>query len=78
MNRLDDALKVQLALFEEAVETGNNDGYVHEELGELFLLKNDNMKSTFHFEKAYELLSADPQLAQNERPRLDRMKELSK
>jgi len=78
LNRLDDALKVQLALFEEAVETGNNDGYVHEELGELFLLKNDKMKSTFHFEKAYELLSADPYLAQNERPRLDRMKELSK
>ena len=78
LNRLDDALKVQLALFEEAVETGQTDGYVHEELGELFLLKKDKMKSTFHFEKAYELLSADPHLAQNERPRLDRMKELSK
>ena len=78
LNRLDDALKVQLALFEESVETGQTDGYVHEELGELFLLKNDKMKSTFHFEKAYELLSADPFLAQNERPRLDRLKELSK
>lgn len=78
LNRNDDALKVQLALFEEASNTGNHDGYVHEELAELFLLNNDKMKSTFHFEKAYELLSSDPHLAQNERPRLDRMKALSK
>ena len=78
LNRLDDALKVQLGLFEESVATGNHDGYVHEELGELFLLQNEKLKSTFHFEKAYELLSTDPYLAQNERPRLDRIKELSK
>ncbi len=78
LNRNDDALKVQLALLEEASNTGNHDGYVHEELAELFLLNNDKMKSTFHFEKAYELLSADPHLAQNEGPRLDRMKQLSK
>jgi len=67
-----------MALFEEASETGNSDGYVHEELGELFLVKRDNMKSAFHFEKAWELLSADPYLAQNERARLDRIKQLSK
>ena len=78
LNRNDDALKVQLALLEEASNTGNHDGYVHEELAELFLLNNDKMKSTFHFEKAYELLSADPHLVQNERPRLDRMNALSK
>ncbi len=78
LNRNDDALKIQLALFEEAVTTGQNDGYMHEELGELFLLKNDKLKAAFHFEKAYELLSADPHLAQNERPRLNRMRELSK
>ncbi len=78
LNRNDDALKVQLALFEESVETDNHDGYVHEELAELFLLQNDKLKSTFHFEKAYELLSADPHLAQNEKPRLDRIKKLSK
>lgn len=78
LNRIDDAIKVQLGLFEESVELGITDGYVHEELGELFLVKNDKLKSTFHFEKAYELLSTDPHLAQNERPRLDRMKQLSK
>lgn len=78
LNRNDDAIKVQLGLFEEAVATGKTDGYVHEELGELFLLKNDKLKSTFHFEKAYEFLSTDPYLAQNERERLDRMKKLTK
>jgi tetratricopeptide (TPR) repeat protein len=78
LNRIDDSLTIQLALFEESSETGNSDGYVHEELGELFLIKGDKMKSAFHFEKAWELLSTDPYLAQNERPRLDRIKELSK
>ncbi len=78
LNRIDDAIKVQLGLFEEGVNAGRSDGYVNEELGELFLLKNDKLKSTFHFEKAYELLSTDPYLAQNERPRLERMKKLSR
>lgn len=78
LNKTEEALKVQLALFEESVTTGQNDGYVHEELGELFLLKGENQKSSFHFEKAYELLSADKYLLQHEMERLERMKELSK
>lgn len=75
LNRMDDALTIQLGLFEEAVTTGKNDGYVHEELGELFLHKNDKLKYTFHFEKAYELLCDDPYLPKE---RLERMKSLSK
>lgn len=78
LKRNEEALTVQLGLFEESVTTGQNDGYVHEELGELFLFKNDKQKSSFHFEKAYELLSADKYLSQNEKGRLERMKELSK
>ncbi len=78
VNKIEEALKVQLALFEESVTTGQNDGYVHEELGELFLLKGEKQKSSFHFEKAYELLSADRYLQQNEKERLERIKELSK
>ncbi|HLP21085.1 MAG TPA: tetratricopeptide repeat protein [Chitinophagales bacterium] len=78
LNRIDHALTIQLGLFEEAASNGDNDGYVHEELGELFLLKNDKLKYPFHFEKAYELLSTDPYLSQKEQPRLERMKELSK
>ncbi len=76
-NKLDDALKIQLGLFEEAVATGHTDGYVHEELGELYLLKNDPLKAPFHFEKAYELLSQDKGLQKFEPARLERMKTLS-
>lgn len=78
LKRLNEALKIQLALFEESVQTGQQDGYVHEELGELFLLLNDRNKSSFHFQKAYELLSADRHLLQNEKPRLDRINQLSR
>ncbi len=74
--RFDDAIKIQLALFEEAITVGVPDGYVHEELGELFLLKNDKLKSSFHFEKAYELLSQDKFLQQFEKERLERMRQL--
>jgi tetratricopeptide (TPR) repeat protein len=77
LNRNDDALKVQLALFEESTTTGHPDGFVHEELGELFMLKNDALKYPFHFEKAYELLSSDKFLAQNEPARLERIKLLA-
>lgn len=77
LQRIDDALTIQLALFQESVSTGQDDGYVHEELGELYLLKNDKPKSKFHFEKAYQLLSADVNLQQNEAARLERIKALA-
>lgn len=77
LSHIDDAIKIQLALFEEAVTTGKPDGYVHEELGELFLLKNDKLKSSFHFEKAYELLSQDKFLQLNEKERLARIKQMA-
>ncbi|MDB5285011.1 MAG: hypothetical protein JWO06_4086 [Bacteroidota bacterium] len=77
LNRLDDALKIQLGLFEESVSIAKPDGFVHEELGELFLLKNDKLKSSFHFEKAYGLLSEDKYLQQNEKDRLERIQKLA-
>ena len=77
LNRADDAIKIQLALFEESTTTGTQDGYVHEELGELFLLKQDPLKFPFHFEKAYELLSSDGYIQQHEPARLERMKRLA-
>lgn len=77
LNRTDDALTIQLALFEESVTKGFPDGYVHEELGELFLLKNDELKYPFHFEKAYELLSKDKFLQIEEPARLKRIRQLA-
>jgi len=77
LQRNEEALKIQLALFEESMATGDHDGYVHEELGELFLLNEDKLKAGFHFAKAYELLSTDKFLAQNEKARLERIYSLS-
>ena len=77
MGRIDDALKIQLGLFEESTVNGNPDGYIHEELGELFLLKHDNLKYPFHFEKAYELLADDKLLQVREPARIERIKRLA-
>ncbi len=77
LNKTDEAIKIQLALFEEATNTGQPDGYVHEELGELFFIKNDQLKYPFHFEKAFELLSTDRQLQLHEPARLERIKRLA-
>lgn len=76
LNRIDDALKIQLALLEEMVDTDNTDGYVYEELGELYLLRNEEVYKMY-FGFAYTALSNDAWLAEKEQPRLQRMKELS-
>jgi tetratricopeptide (TPR) repeat protein len=76
LNRLDDALKVQLALLEEMVETDQPDGYVYEELGELYLAKKDPVHKMY-FGFAYNALSKDTWLSANETGRLQRIKELS-
>ncbi len=77
LNKLEEAMTIQLALFEEALSTGEEDGYVYEELGELFLLKQDKGKTVFHFEKAWQLLGKDAYLQQNESARLERIKRLA-
>jgi tetratricopeptide (TPR) repeat protein len=78
LERLDEALAIQSVLLEETTKNGQQeDGYISEELGELALLKNDKLKSAFHFRKAYGLLSQDVFLQKFEKQRLERMKELS-
>ena len=77
LGRNEDALKIQLGLFEESTTSGNPDGYIHEELGELFLLKHDLLKYPFHFEKAYELLLEDKLLQVREPGRIERIKRLA-
>jgi len=77
LNQIDKAITIQLALFEESTITGHPDGFVHEELGELFLIKSEKQKAGFHFEKAYSLLSTDPHLQNTEKGRLERLKRLA-
>jgi len=77
-NRIDEALKMQLELIGTDSETEAGDGYGYEELGELYLVKNDKENSKKYFAKAHKLLSQDKWLAANEKDRLERMNELSK
>lgn len=76
-NKIDEALKMQIDLLESVGATEANDGYGMEELGELYLLKNDIENSKKYFKEAYSLLSQDKWLAANEKERLDRIKKLS-
>lgn len=76
LNRLDDAIKVQLGLMEEMVKGEAADGYVYEELGELYLLKGEEIHKMY-FQFAYNELSKDSWFSANETARLNRMKELA-
>jgi tetratricopeptide (TPR) repeat protein len=76
LNRVDEALSKQMALRAEFDSMGGSDGYVEEEIGEcLLLLKRENEAKPY-FAKAYELLSRDDWLMENEPERMKRMKEL--
>lgn len=76
LNRLDEALSKQLALHAEFESAGETDGFVFEEIGEclLALLRSEEAKP--YFAKAYEVLSEDVRLAENEPDRIARLKQL--
>jgi tetratricopeptide (TPR) repeat protein len=76
MNRIDEALSKQLALKAEFDSIGSSDGYVDEEIGEcLLLLKRENEAKPY-FAKAYELLSQDEWMMEQEPERIMRLKQL--
>lgn len=78
LDKIDEALAVQLNLEAEIDSSGANpDGYVYEELGEIYLLKGKPDKAAEYFSKAYELLSQDEWLRANQPERLERLKSLS-
>ena len=77
MKRIDEALSKQLALKAEFDSIGGSDGYVEEEIGECLLLLNRGDEAKPYFAKAYELLSHDEWMMENEAERMKRMKELS-
>jgi len=77
LDRIDEALTIQTELEAEFTEKGlPTDGYCLEELGELYLIKGDDEKAEGYFAKAYEILSQDQWLQQNEPDRLQRLKKL--
>ena len=56
---------------------GGSDGYVEEEIGECLLLLKREEEARPYFAKAYELLSKDEWLVDNEPERVKRLKEMS-
>lgn len=76
LNNLDESLKIQKALESEFDKLSEKDGYVFEELGELYLLKNMKADSKKYFALAYQELSKDDWFKANEAKRLERLKEL--
>ena len=77
LGRYDEALKVQTALEAEGAKANEPDGYVWEELGELYYVKGQKEEAKPWFAKAYKELVSDPYVRNNEGARLARIKELS-
>ena len=76
LGRARQALETQRALQLELEREGAGDGYVLEELGECLLALGRTQEARPWFARAWEALSRDPWLAENEAGRLARLKEL--
>ena len=78
MGKTDEALEIQQALHKD-IEDGKagSEGYIYEELMECYLLKNGKEKAAEFAGKAYDLLSKDIWVAENEKDKLDRLKKIS-
>jgi tetratricopeptide (TPR) repeat protein len=78
LEKYDQALNIQNELLQEFEEKQiEQDGYVFEELAELYLIKNNKSEARKYFKLAYEYLSKDEWLKANEPERLERIKSLS-
>lgn len=76
LGRLDEALEIQRRLLAENEADGAPDGYVHEEIAECLLARQDEAGATPHFAAAWRVLSEDPWLRRDEPARLERMRRL--
>ena len=77
MDHTEEAMEMQRNLFEEYQAAGKKSGYVYEEIAECMMVLGQEQESQGWFAVAYEELSKDPRLA-NEQKRLNRLKELGK
>ncbi len=76
VGRIDEALAIQKKLLSAYEQSGESDGYVFEELGELFLLQGEAANSQKYFAEAYRELSKDSWLVKNEFKRMERLRAL--
>lgn len=77
LGNIDKALEMQYALEQEMKTAGqDDDGYVFEEIAECLTLQGKTEEAGPYFMKAWEILSQDIWLKQNEGERLERLKTL--
>jgi len=76
LDRIEEALAIQLALLAEFEAAGAKDGYVFEELAECYLIIERHAEAKSYFALAHAELSQDPWLMDNEPDRIARLKEL--
>jgi tetratricopeptide (TPR) repeat protein len=77
LNQTEESLKIQLQLEKEIDPLPEKDGYVYEELGELFLILGEKNQSQKYFGYAYDIMAKDEWLVANDSKRLERIKSLS-
>lgn len=78
MDNIETALKIQGDLLAEIeADSSKTDGYVYEELAECHLIQKDSILASKYFKLAYDVLSNDKWMQNNEAERLERMKRLS-
>lgn len=77
LGRLDEALQIQLTLGAAHEAAGTADGFVAEELGELYLAKGEPEEAAAHFAAALRLLAQDRWFVEHEAARLARIRALA-
>jgi tetratricopeptide (TPR) repeat protein len=77
IGRYAEALEIQYANVDRAASIGDDDGYIDEEIGECLLALGRPDDARPHFARAWERLSRDPWIADQEPHRLARMKGLA-
>ncbi|MGH6624271.1 MAG: hypothetical protein ACREBN_09880 [Burkholderiaceae bacterium] len=73
LSQTDDALALQLALEREWAAADKSDGYVFEEIAELYELKGDRAAARPYFSRAADKLGKDPQFVASEASRYQRL-----
>ena len=76
--KYDEALAMQLQLEKDMTAANAPDGYVYEEIAEIYLAQNKASESKPYFAKAVTTLGADASFVESEKARLDRLQALAK
>jgi tetratricopeptide (TPR) repeat protein len=78
LGRYSEALELQQENSRRLRESSDPDGFVEEEVGECLLALGRGEEGRPHFESAYQLLSSDKWIANNEGGRLERLRALAR